>query len=156
MTCSFQVVFHSVLGAEEGQFTLADVARGIHDKLYARHPHVFDPPSGPTRLEQLTVDWERRKVTEKGRDSVMDGIPATLPSLAYAAKVQKKAASQGVDWRELLHGRRSAGPSRCWRSSTRQGGRRRSRARAPPRGAGASPTRTARRMADARPGRTTR
>ena len=39
----FQVVFHSVLAAEEGQFTLADVARGIHDKLYARHPHVFDP-----------------------------------------------------------------------------------------------------------------
>ena len=39
----FQVVFHSVLAAEEGQFTLADVARGIHDKLYARHPHVFEP-----------------------------------------------------------------------------------------------------------------
>ena len=98
----FQVVFHSVLAAEEGQFTLADVARGIHDKLHARHPHVFDPDGGPTDLAQLTVDWERRKVDEKGRDSVMDGIPATLPSLAYAAKVQKKAASQGVDWTELL------------------------------------------------------
>jgi XTP/dITP diphosphohydrolase len=43
-------------------------------------------------------------VEEKGRASVMDGIPATLPSLAYAVKVQKKAASQGVDWRSLLPG----------------------------------------------------
>lgn len=97
----FQVVFHSVLGAEEGQFTLADVARGIHDKLYERHPHVFQPSADPTTIEQLSTDWERRKVEEKGRDSVMDGIPAALPALAYAAKVQKKAGSQGVDWRRL-------------------------------------------------------
>jgi tetrapyrrole methylase family protein/MazG family protein len=98
----FQVVFHSVLAAEAGQFTLADVARGIHDKLHARHPHVFDPAAGATDIAQLTVDWERRKVEEKGRSSVMDGIPAALPALAYAAKVQKKAESQGVPWRELL------------------------------------------------------
>jgi XTP/dITP diphosphohydrolase len=57
---------------------------------------------GQTDVAQLTVDWERRKVEEKGRASVMDGIPATLPSLAYAAKVQKKAASQGVEWRDLV------------------------------------------------------
>jgi tetrapyrrole methylase family protein/MazG family protein len=98
----FQVVFHSVLAAEEGQFTLADVARGIHDKLYDRHPHVFDPQPGGTDVAALTVEWERRKVEEKGRQSVMDGIPPALPALAYAAKVQKKAASQGVDWRTLL------------------------------------------------------
>ncbi len=98
----FQVVFHSVLAAEEGQFTLADVARGIHDKLHARHPHVFDPDAPPTDVAQLAVDWERRKVVEKGRASVMDGIPTALPALAYAAKVQKKAASQQVDWRTLV------------------------------------------------------
>jgi len=97
----FQVVFHSVLAAEEGQFTLADVARGIHDKLHARHPHVFDPTAGPTDLQQLSRDWERRKVLEKGRRGVMDGIPAALPALAYALKVQKKAASQGVPWQDL-------------------------------------------------------
>jgi len=97
----FQVVFHAVLAAEEGQFTLTDVARGIHDKLRERHPHVFDPEVGATTVEQLSVDWEARKVAEKGRRSVMDGIPAALPALAYAAKVQKKAASQGVDWRTL-------------------------------------------------------
>jgi tetrapyrrole methylase family protein/MazG family protein len=98
----FQVVFHATLAAEAGQFTLADVARGIYDKLYARHPHVFDPEAGPTDTEQLSTEWERRKVEEKGRDSVMDGIPGALPALAYAAKVQKKAASQGVDWQTLV------------------------------------------------------
>jgi tetrapyrrole methylase family protein/MazG family protein len=97
----FQVVFHSVLAAEEGQFTLADVARGIHDKLHARHPHVFGPDPADHSTAHLTAEWERQKVTEKGRSSVMDGIPAALPALAYAAKVQKKAASQGVDWRTL-------------------------------------------------------
>jgi tetrapyrrole methylase family protein/MazG family protein len=97
----FQVVFHSVLAAEEGQFTLADVARGIHDKLYARHPHVFDPSVGATDVAQLTVDWERAKVREKGRASVMDGIPAALPALAYALKVQKKAAAESVAWQDL-------------------------------------------------------
>ena len=98
----FQVVFHSVLAAEEGQFTLADVARGIHDKLHARHPHVFQPGAPATDVAQLTVDWERRKVVEKGRTSVMDGIPSALPALAYAAKIQKKAAAQGVDWHTLV------------------------------------------------------
>ncbi|MFL6204099.1 MAG: MazG nucleotide pyrophosphohydrolase domain-containing protein [Acidimicrobiales bacterium] len=98
----FQVVFHAVLATEEGQFTLADVARGVHDKLHARHPHVFQPGAPEIDVAQLTVDWERRKIEEKGRDSVMDGIPAALPALAYAAKVQKKAESQGVPWRSLV------------------------------------------------------
>jgi tetrapyrrole methylase family protein / MazG family protein len=96
----FQIVFHSVLAAEEGQFTLADVARGVHDKLRDRHPHVFGGPAAES-LEQLSTDWELRKVAEKGRGSVMEGIPAALPALLYALKVQKKAASQGVDWRDL-------------------------------------------------------
>ena len=63
---------------------------------------MFDPAAEATDVAQLTVDWERRKVEEKGRASVMDGIPPTLPSLDFAAKVQKKAASQGIDWRELV------------------------------------------------------
>ena len=63
---------------------------------------MFDPQPGVTDTAYLTAEWERRKVEEKGRDSVMDGIPAALPALAYAAKVQKKAESQGVAWRTLL------------------------------------------------------
>jgi len=81
----FQVVFHSVLAAEAGQFTLADVTRGIHDKLRARHPHVFEPGAPATDVAQLAVDWERRKVVEKGRASVMDGIPLALPALTLLA-----------------------------------------------------------------------
>jgi uncharacterized protein YabN with tetrapyrrole methylase and pyrophosphatase domain len=65
---------------------------------------VFDPPPGGVDTASLTAEWERRKVAEKGRHSVMDGIPSALPALAYAAKVQKKAASQGVDWRALVEG----------------------------------------------------
>ena len=98
----FQVVFHSVLAAEEGQFTLADVARGIHDKLHARHPHVFDPQRRRHRHRQLTVDWERRKVEEKGRDSVMDGIPAALPG----ARLRRQGPEEGREpGRAVAHAR---------------------------------------------------
>jgi tetrapyrrole methylase family protein / MazG family protein len=89
----FQVYFHATIAAEAGAFTLADVARGIHDKLVARHPHVFaGAPRG---------DWEQMKKQEKGRGSVMDGIPGHLPSLSYAEKVQRKAASLGFDWPDV-------------------------------------------------------
>ena len=90
----FQVFFHSTLAAEEGEFTIADVARGIHDKLVRRHPHVFGGTGGPQ-------DWESIKQQEKARSSVMDGIPALLPSLLYAFKVQRKAASVGFDWADV-------------------------------------------------------
>jgi tetrapyrrole methylase family protein/MazG family protein len=97
----FQIVFHARLAAEEGRFDLADVARGVSTKLIGRHPHVFgDAPVDSA--EELAVQWEAAKVAEKGRASVMDGIPAALPALLYAQKVQRKAASQGVDWRDLV------------------------------------------------------
>ena len=91
----FQVVFHATLGAEEGWFTLADVARGIHDKLVHRHPHVFADVQADTPAEVIT-NWEQIKRDEKGRSSIMDGIGDGLPSLLYAHKVQRKAASAGV------------------------------------------------------------
>jgi XTP/dITP diphosphohydrolase len=52
----------------------------------------------------VVANWEQIKKAEKGRSSVMDGIPATLPALLYALKVQRRAASEGVDWRGLLEG----------------------------------------------------
>ncbi|MGH9113790.1 MAG: MazG family protein, partial [Acidimicrobiales bacterium] len=99
----FQVVFHATLAAEEGRFTLADVARGISDKLIGRHPHVFGDASADS-AEEVATRWEQLKKAEKGRASVMDGIPEALPALLYALKVQKKASSQGVDWRALVDG----------------------------------------------------
>lgn len=92
----FQVVFHASIGSEAGAFTLADIARGIHDKLVRRHPHVFDGES--SELSDINRRWEEIKRDEKGRASVMDGIPGTLPALLYALKVLRKAESVDQPW----------------------------------------------------------
>ncbi|MGH9154700.1 MAG: MazG family protein [Acidimicrobiales bacterium] len=90
----FQVFFHARLAAEAGRFTVADVARGIAGKLVHRHPHVFGDVSAETPAEVM-ANWETIKGAEKGRASVMDGIPAALPSLLGALKVQRRAAAAG-------------------------------------------------------------
>ena len=98
----YQIFFHARLGAERGAFTVADVARGCHDKLVFRHPHVFPPAEGDLveADDSSTVlkNWEALKAEEKGRDSAMDGIPPSLPALMLALKIQKRAASTGFDW----------------------------------------------------------
>lgn len=86
----FQVFFHARLAAEEGRFTIADVARGLHDKLVSRHPHVFGELDAPD-AETVVANWEELKKAEKGRASVTEGIPPTLPALALSAKLQRKA-----------------------------------------------------------------
>ena len=91
----FQVYFHATLAAEEGRFTLADVARGVHDKLVARHPHVFGDVTAET-ADDVAANWEAIKKVEKGRASVTEGIPAALPALALAAKLQRKATAIGM------------------------------------------------------------
>ena len=92
----FQVVFHATLATEEGRFTLADVATTVHDKLRSRHPHVFGDVE-VDGADDVVANWEQIKKAEKGRDSVFDGIPAALPALLFALKVQKKAATLGLD-----------------------------------------------------------
>src|SRR5664280_437786 len=91
----FQVYFHATLAAEAGRFTLADVARGIHDKLVSRHPHVFGDVTADTP-EAVDANWEALKKAEKGRTSVTEGIPAALPALALVAKLQRKALAIGM------------------------------------------------------------
>jgi tetrapyrrole methylase family protein/MazG family protein len=93
----FQVFFHATLAGEEGLFDLADVARGIRNKLVHRHPHVFGDVEART-AGQVMRNWEQIKQLEKGRQSVMEGIPSHLPALMYAHKAQRKAASVGFDW----------------------------------------------------------
>ena len=91
----FQVVIQSVIAEERGAFTIADVARGIHDKLVYRHPHVFGDVAVANASEVLR-NWEELKRAEKGRKSVFDGIDASLPALLHAQKVVRKAEALGV------------------------------------------------------------
>jgi tetrapyrrole methylase family protein/MazG family protein len=98
-----QVAFHAQMAADEGLWDVDDVADGIVRKLIRRHPHVF----GEVRVsgaDEVLVNWERIKASEKGGVDparVEDDIPATLPALARAAKVQRRAAGWGFEWRSL-------------------------------------------------------
>ena len=92
----FQIVFHATLATEEGRFTLADVAATVHDKLRSRHPHVFGDVE-VAGADEVLANWEQLKKIEKGRTSVFEGIPDALPALLYALKVQKKAATLGLE-----------------------------------------------------------
>ena len=90
-----QVVFHAEIAAEgEPGFTIEDVARGIADKLVARHPYVFATAEVPS---DLLYTWEQRKAVEKGRTSVLQGIPEQLSSLARAHKIISRARSSRVE-----------------------------------------------------------
>lgn len=91
----FQVVFHSILAAEAGAFTFADVARGIHDKLVRRHPHVFGEVEVASS-EDVLANWEVIKQEERGAASIVDGISPALPSTLYALKLFRKAATVGL------------------------------------------------------------
>lgn len=91
----FQVLFHSQLATEAGQFTIADVATNVHDKLRSRHPHVFGDVI-VDGSDDVVNNWEQIKKAEKGRESVFDGVPDAIPALLYALKIQKKAASLGA------------------------------------------------------------
>jgi len=88
----FQIVFHAELAHEAGRFTLSDVARGVHDKLVRRHPHVFGDIEAAT-AQQVVANWEEIKKEEKGRSSVTEGIPTDLPALLLSTKLQRKALS---------------------------------------------------------------
>jgi tetrapyrrole methylase family protein / MazG family protein len=91
----FQVMIHSVLAAEAGAFTIADVARGVHTKLVRRHPHVFGTVEADTP-DAVVTNWEQIKKDEKGHGSLVEGITPGLPSLIYVQKLLRKAASIGL------------------------------------------------------------
>lgn len=99
-----QVVFHATIEEERGRFTMADVVDGVAQKMVYRHPHVFGTVH-VDNSDQVLVNWEKLKRTEKGQSSTADAIeavPHTLPALWRAEKVQKKAAKAGFDWEDPL------------------------------------------------------
>ena len=116
----FQVVIHAVLAAEAGQFTIADVARGIHDKLVRRHPHVFGDVTVRS-ADDVVTNWEQIKKEEKGAASLLEGLTPGLPSLLYVHKLLRKAESVGLlpgahevamgELESAVHALRSAGPT---------------------------------------------
>ena len=92
------ILFYSVIGSEKGQFDIADVADALNDKLIFRHPHVFGNVNADT-AHQVELNWEQIKLKEKGGNrSVLAGVPAALPALVKAYRVQEKAANSGFDW----------------------------------------------------------
>jgi MazG family protein len=96
----FQVVFLAQLGAEDGRFDFDDVAAGIADKLLRRHPHVFEDAAAaddPTRSWDAIKEGERRV---KGLHGVLADVPRSLPALARAAKLGRRAARVGFDWHD--------------------------------------------------------
>lgn len=99
----FQVVFHARLAREIGAFDFDEVAGAVADKLIRRHPHVFG--DGPMiDADTQTESWERIKAAEReeaGMSSHIDGVPASLPPLRRAVKLQKRAARAGFDWPDL-------------------------------------------------------
>lgn len=111
----FQVVYYSQLAREEGRFAFADVVDGITRKLIRRHPHVFPTgdlhaPLDSPRLseDQVKARWEAIKAEERAEKgvpeqlSLLDDVPAALPALSRATKLQKRAAQVGFDWPDAL------------------------------------------------------
>ena len=89
-----QVIFHSTIAGEtDPGFTVGAVARGVADKLIARHPYVFAGDEAP---QDLYGSWEKRKAAEKGRRSLLEGIPDQLSSIARANKIISRARSHAV------------------------------------------------------------
>ncbi len=94
----FQVVFQCQLAKERGEFDMGGVIEGVAGKMIARHPHVFGDADYKT-TEEVLVHWEAQKKREgKQRDSILDGVPKTLPSLLRAHRIQDRASRVGFDW----------------------------------------------------------
>jgi len=100
-----QILLHAQIASEYGEFSMADVLRGIHTKIINRHPHVF----GSVDLKDVggvLENWERLKAAErevngKSAESLLDGVARALPALVQAEEYQKRAARVGFDWLEI-------------------------------------------------------
>lgn len=92
------VFFYAKIGSEKGTFDIADVADALNKKLIHRHPHVFGTVQADD-AHQVELNWEQIKLKEKdGNHSVLGGVPAALPALVKAFRIQEKAANVGFDW----------------------------------------------------------
>jgi XTP/dITP diphosphohydrolase len=92
------IVFYARIASETNSFNIADVLNAICDKLINRHPHIYGNVKADTE-EQVKQNWEQLKLKE-GNKSVLAGVPASLPALVKAMRIQEKARGAGFDWEE--------------------------------------------------------
>ena len=95
----FQTYYLALLLEEQGGGDLASVARRIHDKLVARHPHVFGEVEART-AGRVRENWERIKADQEGREGIFHHVPETLPALLYARKLQRRAAAIDFEYQD--------------------------------------------------------
>jgi tetrapyrrole methylase family protein/MazG family protein len=100
-----QIILHSQIASELGEFNMSDVIQGIYQKIIKRHPHVFDDLE-LEQAEAVIQNWERIKVIERENNGerdkgLLDGVPGSLPALTQAVTYQKRAARVGFDWQTL-------------------------------------------------------
>ncbi len=93
------LIFYSRIAAEKGAFDIADVLNAQCEKLIFRHPHIYGDVK-VTGEEDVKRNWEQLKLREKGTTSVLGGVPASLPALVKAMRIQEKARGAGFDWEE--------------------------------------------------------
>lgn len=96
------LVFYSKIASEQNAFDITDVLNGICDKLVRRHPHIYGDVTA-NDAEAVKNNWEKIKLTEKGgngheRKTVLGGVPASLPAMVKAYRIQEKARGVGFDW----------------------------------------------------------
>lgn len=90
------IVFYSKIGSEKQAFDIADVANAISDKLISRHPHIYSDVIVQNE-EEVLQNWEKLKLKE-GNESVLGGVPKSLPAMVKANRIQEKARGVGFDW----------------------------------------------------------
>ena len=95
------IVFQAQIAREAGNFTFADVANGVVDKMIRRHPHVFGEQKVEGADGVVTLWHQLKKVEKPERQSALDGVPRALPALMRAEALQKKARNVGFDWPDV-------------------------------------------------------
>jgi tetrapyrrole methylase family protein/MazG family protein len=98
-----QILLHTQIAMEQGEFRMANVVTHVVDKLQRRHPHVFGQVQ-VSNAQEVLINWERIKSEEKNheeREGILSGIPYSLPALARAQALQRRAARLGFDWPDI-------------------------------------------------------